>query len=128
MNLKTSFAYIALSLLIALSAALYGCNSAGEVNSNLQITSLVAEHPAIYPLGNTRINCTAMSRDGSLLNYTWSCTDGKIIGSGTQITWEAPRTYGDFHIMAMVDDGKGNSINKVVTVTVIVRDPSACCR
>jgi hypothetical protein len=60
------------------------------------------------------------------------CNDGKIIedpaGDGSTVTYEAPKTYGDFYIMATVDDGRGNSANKTVTVTVIVRDPSKCCK
>jgi hypothetical protein len=118
------------ALLIWLPLVLVACGDK-PVGQNLhapRITSLTAEHASVYPLGNTRINCVADDPDGDSLNYVWTSTDGKIIGAGSQITWEAPRTYGDMQIMATVDDGKGNSVNRVVTVTVLVRDPSTCCR
>lgn len=96
------------------------------------ISSLVAEYTTLYPLGNTIVTCSASSPDGAALKYRWVCNDGKIIedpaGNGSTVTYEAPKTYGDFYIMATVDDGRGNSANKTVTVTVIVRDPSKCCK
>jgi hypothetical protein len=96
------------------------------------ISSLVAEHTTLYPLGNTTITCSASSPVGAALKYRWVCSDGTIIndpsGNGSMITYEAPKTYGDFYIMATVDDDRGKSANKTVTVTVIVRDPSQCCR
>ncbi len=109
-----------------------GCASA-SVNAHAPlISSLVAEHTDLYPLGNTVVTCSAGSPDGAALKYVWVCDDGTIFkdpaGDGSKITYEAPRTYGDFHITATVDDGRGNSANKIVTVTVIVRDPSKCCR
>lgn len=109
-----------------------GCAASGVNPHEPVISSLVAEHTNLYPLGNTRITCSANSPDGAALKYRWVCNDGTIIldpaGNGSTVTYEAPRTYGDFHIMATVDDGRGNSANKTVTVTVIVRDPSKCCR
>ena len=129
MKLNKAPFYIALSLMLVIAlAATLSCSPTGQPDHGPQITSLTAEHAVVYPLGNTRIDCIAMNQDGNTLNYTWACSDGKIFGSGQQITWEAPRSYGDFHIMATVDDGKGNSANKAVTVTVIVRDPSTCCK
>ncbi len=107
-----------------------GCGNAAD-NSELEapvITSVIAEHTTLYPLGNTNILCSASSRDGSSLNYRWSCSDGIIRGDGSVINWEAPRTYGDFQITVQVDDGKGHIASKTVIVSVIVRDPSKCCR
>ena len=119
---------VLLSGILALSVA--GCSShtQGQDSSILNIASLTAEHPTLYPLGNTRIACVATTPEGSQLTYQWSGTDGKFIGSGSQVTWEAPKSYGDFHIMAMVDDGHGHTASKYITVTVIVRDGSTCCK
>jgi len=116
----------------ALAFFVTGCAS-GSINPHAPlISSLVAEHTTLYPLGNTTITCSASSPDGAALQYRWVCDDGIIIqdaaGNGSTVKYEAPRTYGDFHIMATVDDDRGNSMNKTVTVTVIVRDPSQCCR
>ena len=121
-----------LLLTVILAGLAVGC-AAGSINPNAPlITSLAAEHTTLYPLGNTTITCSASSPDGAALKYRWVCNDGTIIqdpaGNGSTVKYEAPRTYGDFHVMATVDDGRGNSVNKTVTVTVIVRDPSTCCR
>lgn len=119
-----------LTALPAISGA--GCAPASvNVNAPL-ISAVVAEHTNLYPLGNTVVTCSASSPAGTPLKYDWKCDDGTITrdpaGNGSKITYEAPRTYGDFQITATVDDGRGNSESKSVTVTVIVRDPSKCCR
>ena len=121
-----------LLLAVILAGFAAGC-AAASINPHAPvISSLVAEHTTLYPLGNTTVSCSASSPDGAALKYRWVCNDGTIIqdpaGNGSTVKYEAPRTYGDFHIMATVDDGLGNSANKTVTVTVIVRDPSQCCR
>ena len=110
--------------------AMAACNSAAASNTGdgPAIASVVAEHTTLYPLGNTSITCSAVSKDGSTLSYRWISNEGTITGSGATINWEAPKTYGDFHIMVVVDDGKGHTSNGTATVTVIVRDPSKCCR
>jgi hypothetical protein len=123
---------LVLFLTVILAGFAAGC-AADNINPHAPvIASLVAEHTTLYPLGNTVVNCAASSPDGAALKYRWVCDDGTIIkdpaGNGSAITYEAPKTYGDFHIMATVDDDRGNSANKTVTVTVIVRDPSKCCR
>jgi hypothetical protein len=91
------------------------------------ITQLTAEHTVLYPLGNTKIECLAYDPDSDPLSYKWVSNDGVIIGNGSSITWEAPRSYGDYHIMVSVDDGYGHSVSKIVTVSVIVRVPDKNC-
>ena len=91
------------------------------------ITQLTAEHTLLYPLGNTKIECVAYDPDGDLLSYKWMTNNGSIAGNGASIIWEAPRYYGDYHIMVSVDDAYGHSVSKVVTVTVIVREPDKNC-
>jgi hypothetical protein len=128
--LKIRRAAFHLSLLLFAAVIAGGaCTAAGGVNPNTPvISSLAAEHTNLYPLGNTVITCSAVSPQGTPLNYKWVSSDGIISGSGPSVTYEAPRTYGDFNVMATVDDGLGNTASKTVTVTVIVRDPSQCCR
>lgn len=124
--------YKAFLVIIMLSAILTvaGCSSAAVSNAGdgPVISSVVAEHTTLYPLGNTKITCSAISKDGSALNYRWVSNDGTITGTGSTITWEAPKTYGDFHIMVIVDDVQGHSSTGTATVTVIVRDASKCCK
>ena len=129
MKIQKTASYLTALLLFAALIVGCACASGGNANTNAPvISSLVAEHTNLYPLGNTIITCLAVSPQGTPLSYKWVCNDGTITGSGSSVTYEAPRTYGDFHIMATVADGLGNTASKTVTVTVIVRDPSQCCR
>ncbi len=129
MKIQKAVFYFTLLLLFAAVVVGAACAAGGNVNPNAPvISSLVAEHTNLYPLGNTVITCSATSPQGTPLKYQWVCSDGTIIGSGPSITYEAPKTYGDFYIMVTVDDGLGNTASKTVTVTVIVRDPTKCCR
>lgn len=129
MKTHKAIVYFALFPLLAFLITGGACAAAEAANPNAPlISSLIAEHTSLYPLGNTKITCSAASPLGLPLNYNWVCTDGTIIGSGPSITYEAPRTYGDFHILVTVDDGQGNKASQTVQVTVIVRDPTKCCR
>ncbi len=129
MKKTDAICHFSLLILLALLVMSGSCAAAEVANPSAPtISSLVAEHTTLYPLGNTRITCAAVSPLGLPLNYNWVCTDGTIIGSGSAITYEAPKTYGDFYIMANVDDGQGNKSSRTVKVTVIVRDPTKCCR
>ncbi|MBN1374729.1 MAG: hypothetical protein JXA01_01100 [Dehalococcoidia bacterium] len=115
-------------LLLVFIPVTAACNTnSGPVNGPV-ISSLTPEHPDIYPVGNTRVTCIASAQDGGELTYQWVCNDGTIIGSGKTITWEAPKTYGDFHIMCTVYDFSGNKTSQTTIVTVLVRDPTKCCR
>lgn len=128
MNTRQLVNIFSISILILLAGVSCSSNSSVTSGNVPIITSVSAEHTNVYPLGNTRIICVATDPDSDTLTYLWAANDGKIIGSGPEITWEAPKSYGDFHIMATVDDGHGNTVSKVVTVTVIVRDASSCCK
>jgi hypothetical protein len=129
LKIHKAVSYIAPLLLVIAVLAGGACAAGSSVNPNAPvISSLIAEHTNLYPLGNTVVTCSAVSPQGAPLSYKWVSSDGIITGSGSSITYEAPRTYGDFHIMATVDDGLGNKASQTVTVTVIVRDPSKCCR
>jgi len=120
---------ISIALIIAAVSSAVACAPAGTVSLDAPaISSLTPEHPDVYPVGNTRITCVAASKDGSALTYQWVCNDGTITGSGATVTWEAPKTYGDFHIMCTVYDAAGHKSSQTTTVTVLVRDPSKCCR
>jgi len=128
LNIRQLVNIFSISIIILLAGVSCSSNSSVTSGNVPIITSVSAEHTNVYPLGNTRIICVATDPDSDNLTYLWAANDGKIIGSGPEITWEAPKSYGDFHIMATANDGHGNTVSKVVTVTVIVRDASSCCR
>jgi hypothetical protein len=119
---------VAVALLAPLVAVSCSPASGSPLSNGPVITSLVAEHTAVYPLGNTKITCSATAKDGGALTYQWVSNDGTITGTGQTVTWEAPKTYGDFFIMCTVYDSQGNKTSQTVTVTALVRDPSKCCR
>jgi hypothetical protein len=128
-NYGSLIAGIALTaILFVLIIAGTGCSSPASrsvSDSPVIAMSTVVEHPVVYPLGNTSIRCVASSALNSKLSYKWVSNDGKIIGEGAEIKWEAPAAYGDYHIMVTVDDGNGNTVNKIATVSVIVREPGS---
>ena len=118
----------AIALIILAAMACSGVAASNSGNSPVIISAVTVEHATLYPLGNTNITCSAISKEGLPLHYKWVCDEGTIIGEGPTVKWEAPRTYGDFNIMVIVDDGKGHSSTGTARVTVIVRDPSKCCK
>ena len=121
--------YLYFTVTIALLMLITACSlSTGQNNDHAPvIEQLNVVHPALYPLGNTQIECFAVDSLNHTLTYTWFSNDGKIVGSGSKVIWEAPATYGDYHIMVTVDDGSGNPVKKITTVTVIVREPAKPC-
>ena len=95
------------------------------------ISSLTAVQTLVYPASGTEIWCVASDSTDDQLNYRWSCTGGSFNGSGSNVTWEAPNQYGDYHIMVIVEDGKGGSIQGTLSLSVVPRpaQPSrrSCC-
>ena len=91
------------------------------------ISGIEASSPVIYPLGYSEIKCVASDPKGGELKYTWSSTSGKLSGQGSAVRWDAPDDYGDYHMMVIVQDSSGNSRQGIVTVSVVVRPPEACC-
>jgi hypothetical protein len=67
------------------------------------------------------IECVA-SGNGTL-SYNWTCTGGNISGGGSNITWTAPDTVGDFTVTAKVFDGLGNWVRKSVAFEVVPCTP-----
>ncbi len=80
------------------------------------ITSLSAEPPKVEVGGATTLTCTASDPDGDTLSFTWSASDGTISVGGEVTTWKAPDAEGDFVISVTVDDGKGGTTTKELTI------------
>jgi len=58
-----------------------------------------------------QIECVADDQDGHTLNYTWTCTGGKIQDSGSSIDWTMPGVAGIYSISLKVTCDKGDSAN-----------------
>ncbi len=117
-----------LVMLIAIAPLTNACNSSG--NKPPVISSLNANYPNVYPRGKSEIECVAWDPEGEQIIFTWSSTDGSFTGSGPIVTWNAPNSYGDFHIMVVAEDQSGNTTEATLTIGVVVnqnkREP--CCQ
>jgi len=118
---------VTLALLVILSSAcISSVKSAG--NQTPLISSIEAKYLYVDPLGNTEIQCVASDPKGGKVSFKWTCTGGRFIGEGPTVTWEAPKDYGDYHIMVIATDSKGSSTNATLTISVVTRPaPKRCC-
>ena len=126
-SFKTRFIII-LAVLIAIAPLVNACNSSG--NKPPVISSLDANYLSVYPRGKSELECVAWDPEGDKIVFTWSCTDGSFTGSGPIVTWKAPNSYGDFHIMVVAEDQNGNSTEATLTIGVVVNQnkPEPCCQ
>lgn len=79
-------------------------------------SSLSAENTTIPIGGTAKITASA---SGENLTYSWSASQGDILGSGSQITYGASNCCaGENEITCTVKDGNNNSDTKKITITV----------
>ena len=97
-----------------------------STNQPPNISSLKADTMFVYPTGRAELQCIASDPDGDAMTFRWSCTDGAFTGSGPVVTWTAPNAYGNFHIMAIVEDSKGSSTKDTLTIGVVVNQQQGC--
>ena len=94
-----------------------GCSTA-DAHSPV-ITSIEVTNISVYPAGSTEIRCEALDPNGNPLIFRWSSTGGSITGTGPVVTWNAPNTYGDYHIMVSVKNNNGGVVQKTFTISVV---------
>ena len=118
-------------VMLAVSAALCsGCGSAPEPEGNQPpvISSLEAKYMNLDPRAASEIKCVALDLDGDDVDFKWSCTGGSLSGAGSVVTWTAPNSYGDYHVMVVVKDSNGGSTQAILTLSVVARPASrGCC-
>ena len=118
---------VALAALAVFSGA---CGTAAEPEGNqaLVISSIEAEHLNVYPRAASQVECIVSNPDGDEVQFKWSCTGGSLSGDGSVVTWEAPNSYGDYHIMVIVEDNEGESTQGTLILSVVPRPSSeGCC-
>lgn len=116
------------ALMMFLVACVPTLLSASTDSQGLAISRIEVESPVVYPLGYSELKCVALAPQGSELKYIWSSASGELSGEGANIRWDAPADYGDYQVMVVVKDSRGNSVEATATVSVIVRLPGgACC-
>ncbi|MCF8395578.1 MAG: PKD domain-containing protein, partial [Melioribacteraceae bacterium] len=82
------------------------------------INNLEAEPRKVDLGGTSEIICIASDEDGDEITYEWSCTNGIITGSGTNINWTAPVEEGNYFIKCKVTDPTGESDTDSIAVAV----------
>jgi hypothetical protein len=98
-----------------------------SINMPPKIAGLEAQHLYLFPKQSTEIKCNVSDPEGDSMTFKWSCTDGSFSGTGPVVTWTAPNKYGDFHIIATVEDDNGNSSQSTVTINIVVDENQEPC-
>jgi len=134
---RTDITQIKLVLAILAIVVLLGsaCNSGGVSTATPEpggnqppvITDIAARHMFVDPQGYSELKCIASDPDGDQLSFEWLTTDGSFDGTGATVIWQAPNSYGDYHIMVIVKDINGASTKDTLTIGVITRTGSSCC-
>lgn len=118
---------ITLAILIVIAILTTSCGAPS--NKPPLISSLEASHPYVYPRGKTEIQCVVSDPEGDDMSFKWSCADGSFSGNGPITTWQAPNSYGDYHIMVIARDSNNNSTQDTLTISVIANQSERknCC-
>ena len=80
------------------------------------ITKLRAKPTTVLVDHSITITCVANDPEGDPLTYSWSTTSGSISGTGDVVTWTAPGSIGQSTIKVTVNDERGGTATRSVTV------------
>lgn len=105
-----------------------GCGGPAAAKGTPVIYDLSADTPRVYPHTTAELKCVALDPDEEDLTYKWTSTEGAISGNGPIVSWKAPDTYGDYHIMVLVEDINGNSASATVTIDVVPNPNAGGCK
>jgi hypothetical protein len=87
-------------------------------NNPPQISKLVAQPSEVLPGDDVNLSCEAFDIDGDSLNITWQIDSGSEIGTGSELTWQAPQAEGLYQIYCIVQDTYGSEVRDSVAVVV----------
>ena len=88
------------------------------------IASLTAAQNQTYPGGTVNIQSVVSDPNGDSVNFNWTATGGEFVENGrANTTWRAPAGYGNYEIKLSVDDGKGQTAQTTVPITVSANNP-----
>ena len=83
-----------------------------------RIQSLAA--PALVEFGDTvSIFSKTFDQDSNNFTWTWSASDGSILGSGAEVQWVAPAVAGTYEITLIVADESGQRDTATVSVETL---------
>ncbi len=115
-----------IALLAVLLVAASACAGASASKGTPVIYELSTDHTRLYPRTTAELKCVALDPDNDELFFKWSSTEGAISGDGPIVSWKAPDSYGDYHIMVIVEDAGGNSASSTITIDVIPNPNPGC--
>ena len=82
------------------------------------IASLRADRASVDFGDVVTITCRLSSEGDGDLSFSWWCSRGNLVASGTEATWSAPARAGVYEINVTVSDGLGRSATRSVEIRV----------
>jgi len=80
---------------------------------------VTANPPEVEEGADSRVNADAQDPDNDPLTYAWRAPDGRVTGSGSQVTWTAPASVeGSYPVTVTVDDGRGGTASDTTNIRV----------
>jgi len=93
-----------------------------EINISPEIHSLSASTRYTSPGGTISLKAAVSDQNNDEITYTWSTTQGDIIGSDDLVDWLAPQEEGISTIILMVSDGRGGTATASIRLIVLDLD------
>jgi hypothetical protein len=87
-------------------------------NNPPQIASITSSTERIVPGATVLLSCSATDPDADTLSYSWSASDGAVVGEGPEVTWIAPDFEGLFRVFVTVTDVSGGTAEQSVSLGV----------
>jgi hypothetical protein len=91
-------------------------SSAGDT---LEITSLRADRTSVSFNDTVNITCRLTSAGDDDLSYSWWCSRGDLVASGTDARWTAPARAGVYEINVTITDSHGRRDSRSVEIHVV---------
>jgi outer membrane protein OmpA-like peptidoglycan-associated protein len=113
--------------------AYFGFGSRGECetepeNEGPACSGVTADKTEVYSGDTVGLMANATDPDGDVLVYTWTATSGRVIGSGSNVSFDTTGLVdGTYTITATVDDGFRHIVECSVSITVKPR-PNECAQ
>ena len=93
-----------------------------EINIAPEIIEFTASSRYTTPGGTISLKALVTDQNHDPIDYTWTATQGDIIGSDDLADWLAPPEEGITTVRLVVSDGRGGT--STVSTTLIVLDPN----
>lgn len=93
-----------------------------EINIAPEIIEFTASSRYTTPGGTISLKAIVTDQNNDAIDYTWTATQGDIIGSDDLADWLAPPDEGITTVRLVVSDGRGGT--STVSTTLIVLDPN----